>query len=261
MSSADSLQALQLRLLPLRASLLEHPLYRRIDGPAALRTFMEHHSYAVWDFMSLLKALQQRLTCVAAPWLPPADGGAARLVNEIVLGEESDEDGAGGYASHFELYLRAMKQAGAATESIEQFVRRLSEGTGLETALADARAPRAAAEFVEATFRTIEQGSLAAMAAAFTFGREDLLPSVFEQIVAQANASTGEFAEFQYYLQRHIELDGEEHGPMAARLVRSLCGDDAEHWRQAEEGAVAALQARMALWDGMKQAIDAITAA
>ena len=257
MPSADSLQALQFRLLPVRASLLEHELYGRIDGPAALRVFMEHHIFAVWDFMSLLKALQQRLTCVALPWTPAADGGAARLVNEIVLGEESDEDGAGGHASHFELYLRAMKQAGARTAPIERFIGRLTEGAGLEAALVEAEAPVAAAEFVRSTFRTIEHGNLAALASAFTFGREDLLPSVFQQIVDHANAGTGEFAEFQYYLQRHIELDGDEHGPMAARLVRSLCGDDAERWRQAENAALESLQARKQLWDRMLQAIVA----
>ena len=257
MSAADPLQELQLHLVPLRARLLEHPLYRRIDGAAALRTFMEHHVYAVWDFMSLLKGLQKQLTCVEIPWRPARDGSAARLVNEIVLGEESDEDGEGGFASHYELYLRAMKDAGANTDSIETFVARIDEGAGLETALEEAKTPAAAAAFVEETFHTIEQGGLCSLAAAFTFGREDLLPSVFEKIVEQANATTGGFGRFQYYLNRHIQLDGDVHGPMAARLVRSLCGDEPERWRQAETGALGALESRLALWDGMLAAIGA----
>lgn len=253
MPAVDSLQELQLRLLPLRTTLLEHPLYRRIDGAAALRTFMEHHVYAVWDFMSLLKALQRQLTCVEIPWRPTTDPAAARLVNEIVLGEETDEDGEGGFASHFELYLRAMRDAGADTTSIEKFVKHIDEGAGLETALQVANVPAAAAEFVEATFHTIEQGSVAGLAAAFTFGREDLLPGVFQKIVDEADASTGGFGRFRFYLERHIQLDGDQHGPMAARLVRSLCGDEAEHWRQAEAGALAALRARVKLWDGVLQ--------
>jgi hypothetical protein len=254
--AADPLQELQLRLMPLRASLLEHPLYRRIDGPAALRTFMEHHVFAVWDFMSLLKGLQKQLTCVEVPWRPARDRSAARLMNEIVLGEESDEDGEGGFASHYELYLRAMKDAGAETAAIEKFVARIDEGAGLETALEEANAPRAAAEFVEETFRTIEQGSLCSLAAAFTFGREDLLPSVFQKIVEQADGASGGFGRFKYYLDRHIQLDGDVHGPMAARLVRTLCGDVPERWRQAEAGAMGALRARMALWDGMLGAME-----
>lgn len=255
MPVVDSLQELQLRLLPLRTTLLEHPLYRRIDGAAALRTFMEHHVYAVWDFMSLLKALQRQLTCVEIPWRPTADPAAARLVNEIVLGEETDEDGEGGYASHFELYLRAMRDAGANTSPIEKFVAHIDEGAGLEAALQVAKVPPAAAEFVEATFHTIEQGSLSGLAAAFTFGREDLLPDVFQKIVEEADAATGGFGRFRFYLERHIELDGDQHGPMAARLVRSLCGDEAEHWRQAEAGALEALRARVKLWDGVLQPV------
>lgn len=255
MAAADPLQELQLRLVPLRATLLEHQLYRRIDGAAALRTFMEHHVYAVWDFMSLLKGLQKQLTCVEIPWRPARDGAAARLINEIVLAEESDEDGEGGFASHYELYLRAMKDAGAKTDSIETFVARIDEGAGLETALEEAKVPAASAQFVEETFHTIEQGSLSSLAAAFTFGREDLLPSVFEKIVAQANATAGGFGRFQYYLNRHIQLDGDIHGPMAARLVRSLCGNEPERWRQAEAGAMNALRARVALWDGMLAAM------
>ena len=69
--------------------------------------------FAVWDFMSLLKAIQRELCGVGVPWVPSPNLQATRLVNEIVLGEESDEDGEGGYASHFVLYRRAMQRCGA----------------------------------------------------------------------------------------------------------------------------------------------------
>lgn len=256
MIATDPLQELQLRLVPLRATLLEHPLYRQIDGAASLRTFMEHHVFAVWDFMSLLKGLQKQLTCVEIPWRPARDGGAARLVNEIVLCEESDEDGEGGFASHYELYLRAMKDAGAKTDSIETFVARIDEGAGLETALGEAKVPAAAAQFVEETFHTIEQGSLSSLAAAFTFGREDLLPDVFQRIVDELNTQAGgRLEDFKYYLERHIGLDGDEHGPMATRLLQSLCGDDDELWEMAERAAGSCLLARQELWDGIYEAI------
>src|SRR5262245_17345533 len=107
------IEKIKLRLAPLRESLLNHPVYARLDRVEALRVFMQHHVFAVWDFMSLLKTLQQRLTCTQTPWVPPTNHVGCRLINEIVLGEESDEDGQGKFASHFELYLRSMQQCGA----------------------------------------------------------------------------------------------------------------------------------------------------
>jgi len=119
---AIRLRRIQERLRPLKAALLDHPIYQEIDRLEALHTFMEHHVFAVWDFMSLLKALQQRLCCVAVPWLPAADPLGSRLVNAIVLAEESDDDGRGGFSSHFELYHRAMTRCGANVVAIDDFL-------------------------------------------------------------------------------------------------------------------------------------------
>ncbi len=104
----DPLHVLRERLVPLRESLLNHPIYRHINSLPALRLFMEHHIFAVWDFMSLLKELQRRLCCTSVPWLPSGNPLGGRFINEIVLSEESDDDGQGGFTSHFELYHRAM---------------------------------------------------------------------------------------------------------------------------------------------------------
>src|SRR5437762_1475238 len=135
------IERLRARLAPWRAALSCHPVYREIDGPAALRLFMEHHVFAVWDFMSLLKALQRRLCCNDVPWLPPADHASARLVNEIVLAEESDEDGSGGFVSHFALYVRAMARCGADTSTVERFLDELRRGSPLTAALDTAGVP------------------------------------------------------------------------------------------------------------------------
>jgi hypothetical protein len=251
------LRALAQRLDSLKQDLLQHPVYSRLTSLAALRVFMQHHVFAVWDFMSLLKALQRQLCCVAVPWLPGSDSLSTRFINEIVLGEEADEDGRGGYASHFELYQRAMRGCGASTLAVESFERRLRGGADLATALADAQVPYPARQFVTETFEVIRQDNLVTLAATFTFGREDLLPDVFQQIVDRLDASSsGELAAFKYYLQRHIELDGDQHGPMAARLMLNLCGDDAECWQKAEASAVATLRSRKRLWDGVLAAIQ-----
>jgi hypothetical protein len=257
-----SLEKIRSIIEPCRQSLLEHPIYRDIRTPAALRTFMEHHVFAVWDFMSLLKALQRRFCCVTVPWVPPTDSASARLVNEIVLGEETDDDGRGGFASHFELYRRAMYGFGADTSQIDRLVRDLAAGLSLDEVLRSAEVDNAVRAFVGHTFAVIKSGDWCAVAAAFTFGREDLLPDVFQKIVDQLDAETGGgLADFQFYLRRHIDLDGGEHGPMALRLVSDICGNDPAKWQSAEDAALASLQARRALWDAIHQKILAIAPA
>ena len=191
---------------------------------------------------------QRRLTCVDAPGLPTEDAGSRRLINEIVLGEESDlfKDEA---ISHFELYLRAMRQAGADARSVEALTERLSNGTTITDALVDA--PEEAAAFVRATFQVIATGETHRIAAAFTFGREDLIPSVFAPLVREMDRQEpGQVSLFRYYLERHIEMDGDEHGPMALQMVRNLCRTP-RHWEEALETARFALEARLAFWDGI----------
>jgi hypothetical protein len=258
-SRLDDLEA---PLQPLREILLKHPVYGHLGSLEDLHVFMEHHIYAVWDFMSLLKALQARLTGLSIPWVPSPWPFACRMINEIVLGEESDEDGAGGFASHFELYRRAMAECGADLGSIDRFIAQLHEGASVREALVGASAPAGVRPFVEQTFAVIESGDLSALAAAFTFGREDLLPSVFQRIVDQLNEEhAGKLSLFKFYLARHIELDGDEHGPLARRLLEVICGEDEARWESATRAAVASLEARRDLWDAIHGQLKACRAA
>jgi hypothetical protein len=253
----NRLQHIQESLTPLKSALLNHPIYQQIDRLVSLRLFMEHHVFAVWDFMSLLKALQRRLCCVEVPWLPAADPLGCRLVNEIVLAEESDDDGRGGFTSHFELYHRAMRRCGANTVPIDAFLGGLGQGMPVSAALESPAVPECARRFVRRTFEIIEGGNLCAIASAFTFGREDLLPAVFQRIVDELNVEAGGGLEvFKYYLERHIGLDGDEHGPMANRLLLSLCGSDESRWQIAVRAAIDCLEARRRLWDGIYDVIQ-----
>jgi hypothetical protein len=254
-AAVNRLHHIQARLADLKAALLNHTVYQEIDRLDALHRFMEHHAFAVWDFMSLLKTLQKRLCCVEVPWLPAADPAACRLVNEIVLAEESDEDRRGGFASHFELYHQAMTRSGADTAGIDGFLGDLRRGKSVSAALGSPGAPESARRFVRQTFHIIDGGNLCAIAAAFTFGREDLLPAVFQRIVDELHSTGGGLEDFKYYLDRHIGLDGDEHGPMAQRLLQSICGSDESCWQAAEQAAVDCLDARLQLWDGIHAAI------
>lgn len=255
----EALQQVRERLETPRRELLEHPVYSRLNSLPALRIFMEYHVYAVWDFMSLLKSLQRELCCVSVPWLPVTQPAAARLINEIVLAEESDLDPQGNPASHFELYLRAMQEAEADTAPLETFLQALREGDAVAEAARTARVPLAAQEFLAETFAVLDQQDLPAIAAAFTFGREGLLPDLFTRIVAGLHQQApGHLQQFRYYLDRHIELDGDEHGPLADQLLLTLCGEDASRWNRVESAARDALAARKTLWDGMLAEIDAL---
>jgi hypothetical protein len=246
-------------LEPLRLALLEHPIYSRINDLESLRVFMQHHVFAVWDFMSLLKTLQRQLCDTRVPWVPPANRLSSRMVNEIVLAEESDEDGSGGYASHFDLYHEAMARCGATTTVIDGFLAAVAMGADVRHTLKKAEAPETVQEFVLQTFEVIDSGDMFAVAAAFTFGREDLLPDLFRQIVERLSieADSG-LASFKYYLERHIDLDGDQHGPMAERLIELLCGESNINWQAAEGAAVQALESRLLLWDRVNEAVVAL---
>src|SRR5262249_18147802 len=147
--------------------LMAHPIYARVRGANDARFFMAHHVFAVYDFMSLLKALQTRLTCVSVPWIPPDNTRAARLINEIVLGEETDEDGEGEYIGHYDLYREAMRAVGADPRPIARLVNSLKVGRTLEEGLVTARAPACSAEFVRTTIDIATYGKTHEIAAAF----------------------------------------------------------------------------------------------
>ncbi len=251
----EQLQLLAERLKPLYDRLANHPLYTSFETVEDLHVFMEAHVFAVWDFMSLLKTLQHGLTCVAVPWMPRRFAASRRLVNEIVLGEESDLYGTEAI-SHFELYLRAMRACGASTTAIDTLLAALRDGSGWQQAMRISGAPDAAYSFVRATFAVIEAGKLHATAAAFTFGREDLIPEMFRGFIRDQNERLhGRLELMRWYMERHIEVDGEEHGPMALQMIAELCGNDAEKWREAAEAAELALRARIALWDGIAESL------
>ena len=255
-NSSPRIDALIDSISELRDQVVNHDVCARLTTIEHLRTFMEHHVFAVWDFMSLLKALQARLTCVTLPWTPSPEPLSRRLINEIVLEEESDEVSAGEYLSHFEMYRQAMRQCGANTSIIDDLVSEIRSGTTLDAALDAANTPKAAADFVRTTWRFVESGSTHTIAAAFTFGREDLIPDMFRSLVRElAKQYPEQLSLFRDYLERHIDLDEEHHGPMARKMIVALCEDDPEKWRECEAAARVALEARVSLWDSVRQSL------
>ncbi|MFK7048292.1 MULTISPECIES: DUF3050 domain-containing protein [Flavobacterium] len=240
--------------------LLNHPLYPKIKTLESLNIFLEHHIYAVWDFMSLLKALQNQLTCTKTPWKASPNPETRYLINEIVLAEESDLALDGKRLSHYEMYLEAMQDCGASINEIKSFLKNTDETQNIFISINQSELGKAVKDFLTFTFKVIEKGQAHEIASAFTFGREDLIPSMFTAILKNFKESFPEkdFSKLIYYFERHIELDADEHGPMAMKMIEYLANDNQEKWNEMEKIAIEALEKRIALWDAIEKAIDSI---
>ncbi|SKD08243.1 Protein of unknown function [Chitinophaga ginsengisegetis] len=247
-----SIKQIQETIASTREKVVTHPLYAELQTLDDVRTFMQYHVYAVWDFMSLLKGLQQQLTCVNVPWVPVGNAATRYLINEIVTGEESDVDKEGNRCSHFELYERAMQQAGADTSPIEAIITDIKAGKSIQSILATAALPEAVKGFLSFTFEVIATGKAHIMAAVFTFGREDLIPDMFLALVKDLGQKfPGKLDTFIYYLERHIEVDGDHHSQLAMQMVNELCGTDKNKWDEAAEYARQSLHWRHELWSSI----------
>ena len=237
--------------------LVKHKIYSKISSDDELKIFMENHIYAVWDFMSLLKALQVNLTCIKNPWIPSDNTQAARFINEIVLEEETDEIKGGGVISHFELYLEAMKQIGANTSKIDRFINDIKQSGDYRDCINNYDLAEEIKDFLNFTFDTIESKETHKIAAAFTFGRENVIPDMFIEIVRGLNKENSNIAsQFVYYLERHIELDGDDHGPIALKMIENLCGNDEKKWEEVKEISKKSIDMRIKLWSHISSKIE-----
>lgn len=251
------IQNLEKNLSSTRKSLINHSLYSKLDSKQKLVEFMENHVFAVWDFMSLIKALQRNLTCIEVPWIPNENRLAGRLVNEIVLAEESDVDLNGNPKSHFELYLESMIQIGASTKKIEDFIFKIKTLKSYNKSIENINISPVVKEFMDFTFNIINTNKNHVIASVFTFGREDLIPDMFIEIVKKLSINDEIKADHLiYYLERHIEIDADEHGPMALKMIEKLCGEDEIKWKEAEIASKKALEMRIKLWNYIENKIN-----
>jgi hypothetical protein len=238
-----------------KAELIKHPIYSEIQTLDELRLFMESHVFAVWDFMSLAKRLQRDLTCVALPWLPPSNAKNARLINDIILSEESDIDADGVPASHLEMYIDAMKDMFADTSSFRRFSKHLNISGDVRNSLLSAGVKGHVQNFVNFNIDMAINGHIEEVASSFLFGREDAIPNMFTSLIEQWNIDEKDAPKLMYYLQRHIELDGDEHGHAALELLEDMVKHNFSAQRRAVAAGIAAIEQRITLWDGILEEI------
>lgn len=244
------------KLEAIRNRLLSHPIYHELTTPERVKIFMKHHVFAVWDFMSLLKSLQRSVTCVEVPWFPTEKPLFSRLINEIVVGEESDIDGKNGYCSHFALYLEAMKECGADPQMIHAFLSTLKTGSDYQTALEENQTIRDSVKsFVTFNLDLAMNGETFEVAAAFFYGREGLIPEMFKPLLESLEETGASSERLVFYLNRHIEVDEDHHGPLAKQLLLELCKNDEAKLKRATLIGERCLEARTKLWDGVLEEI------
>jgi hypothetical protein len=238
-----------------RDALDRHPVYGAVSSIEDLRCFMEHHVYSVWDFMSLIKYLQSIVAPTTYPWVPQGDDSVKRFINELVLEEETDESAVPGeFSSHFDLYRKAMREVGADTTPVSEFVANVRE-QGIEKAMATAGVPMPSRRFTLQTFQFIHSGKPHQVAAALALGREHIIPSMFRSILRQMSVSERTAPIFHFYLKRHVHLDEDFHAPLSLRLLNGLCEGNGKRVEEAVDAAKVAVAARTEFWDGVLDAI------
>ena len=256
----NPINQIQTAIEPLRQALLHHPVYGQLLSVTDIHIFMEHQIFAVWDYMSLLKALQRELTCVEVPWVPKGSPVVRKLINEMVLGMETDVDQEGLPASHYELYLDAMEATGADTSAIKDLIREISFGKTVHEALGTLSIPDTVKDFVQFSFDTIAKCKVHEIASLITFGRRDLIPDLFCDLVEDLDARhPNRLHLLCYFLDRHQAVEAGQHGPMAMQMIAELCGEDDTKWEECRMAAIRALEYRMALWDSIAEGINQIT--
>jgi len=242
-------------LEPLKDKLKNHPLYSSISDVEDLKIFSKAHVYAVWDFMSLLKFLQIKLTSTSLPWFPSKNTTTAKLINEIVAGEETDEDQNGKPMSHFEMYIDSIQEFGINTNKILNNIHSLDNLDSIEDDIDSLDIEDYVKNFLKFTFSVIKRGNVHEVASVFTFGREDLIPDMFIPLIEGINAENNDLNKLIYYFKRHIEVDGDMHGPMSMEMLSYLCDNDPQKIADSISISEEALLARISLWNGIETEI------
>lgn len=248
-SISRKIQILEPKLEMIQGELFKHPVFTQLSDRQNLKTFMEYHVFAVWDFMSLLKALQIKLTHCTIPWQPslyPKE--LVRFVNSIVMDEESDFDHQNQVCDHFSMYVQAMEEVQANTKDIRNFVLDFNLD-GLPNAIRD---------FVDFNISISRTYPLHVIAGVFCFGREKIIPDIFREILSNLKGSglAETLPALTHYLNRHIVVDEEDHGPMAEKLLIASCNNSPKLYQEAMSFGIQACLLRKKLFDAALEAIE-----
>ena len=251
----DNLENNKKKLNDLKQEIIAHPLFANKLEPRHICKFMESHIFAVWGFMSILKSLQKLITPNNLPWMPNKNtmNGLVNFVNEIILCEESDYIEGIGYISHFEIYLLAMKNMGARTDQLDKLTSIIADKGYNKKYLDDIDASDEVKSFLKHDMEVSMNGTLPEIVGAFTLGREKVIPNMFGYILP-AIKETSTSGHLITYLERHIDIDGDRHGPLSMKLLDASC--DKNQLSLAYATAVKSLELRLLVWDKVHEDIS-----
>lgn len=237
----------------LRRKLAKHRLYKSLHKVEDIQEFAEHHVFAVWGSMSLLKVLQQQLTNTKIPWSPVPNPVLARLINEMVLTEESGINEQGLAQSHFEMYVDAMQEIGADTSQIHQFVQLIYAGATVDYAMNQIKIDRKISHFIVYIFNIIKTGKTHLIAASLILSRTDIPSKIFLEILTDTEQDAHKW---KYCLTHHAEFNPGQYGTSSLELIAELCGKNKKDWQEVIEVAKHALNQKIILWNRITEMIE-----
>lgn len=237
----------------LTKDLFNHPLYRNIKNDEDIKIYMKHQIWCVWDFMTLVKSIQLAIIPPSIYWTPPKDASLGAYIYEVLLTEETDITyKAEGRASHFETYLESMKYANVDTNPILNFIKGLQNGLSYEDSISNSGITKPAKNFVDTTIK-FARSPVHISVSVFCLSREGIIPGMFSRLLKNLSLSKDLFI-FSWYINRHIALDSDSHGPLSIKLFKTVV-DTEEKEKEALSAALEALKARKYFMDEINKEI------
>ena len=158
-----------------------------------------------------------------------------------------------------------MREVGADTARAETFLEAVAQ-KGIDQALDETALPPSIDQFIRHTFNVIRSNKPWIICAAFAYGRESIIPDMFQRLRQSEAMQSVNCPAFDYYLARHVEVDGgvkdsPGHGELALQLLDRLCEGIADRCAEGERAGVEALRMRSEFWLGITAHLDIKTAA
>lgn len=241
----------------LKSELAAHCLYTKLQHMEDIHIFMEHHVFAVWDFMSLAKALQLHLDATQVIEKQTDNSKILGFVNGILTGGETDPNKKEIVLSHLEMYLELMDEIGANTTNIKKLIASSAAGLDIHEAMQIAQLTDEQQRILNFTQTIIATNEIHKIAVAATLVPEGMISNRFLKILKETEERDNLLVpKFKNYLNRYKAIDGNDYGLLSLEMVTHFCDSDGKKWVDILDIAMKTLSHRIYLWDAIVDEID-----